>query len=351
MELGNRIKELRIKHSLTQEGLADMLGISSQSVSKWENGVTMPDITLLPELSQILGVTIDELFNLSIPQKMKRIESKLDVEESLKYQEFLDIEDFLKLHLNEKEYQYQANYLLGYLYTHRMMSDAKWVRKYVKAAIMLDPTKKECPWMLTKTGDHICWDWDLANHAGAITFFKEVVEKHPKDKLPLELLIDNLLADRRVKEAKKYLAQLEKLGTASIILIQAYHASILLAEYKEAEADAVIKEMEQKYADVDGVYFEIAQYYAKKGEYDKVIPYYEKSFASSTRYPRYSDELIGIATIYDILGDYEKEAQTYDRLIKLYQEEWKMVDEPEVKDAQNKKRLLLERINKNKKSC
>ena len=46
MELGKKIKQLRFKAGLTQEQLAKRLGIDAQSVSKWENAVSMPDITL-----------------------------------------------------------------------------------------------------------------------------------------------------------------------------------------------------------------------------------------------------------------------------------------------------------------
>ena len=45
--IGERIAELRRKSGMTQEELASLLGISAQSVSKWETGVTMPDILLL----------------------------------------------------------------------------------------------------------------------------------------------------------------------------------------------------------------------------------------------------------------------------------------------------------------
>ena len=64
MDIGNKIKQLRYKAGLTQEQLASKLGISSQSVSKWETNTTMPDITLLPLLSKEFGITIDELFDL-----------------------------------------------------------------------------------------------------------------------------------------------------------------------------------------------------------------------------------------------------------------------------------------------
>ena len=59
--LGKRISSLRKEKELTQEGLAGLLGISPQAVSKWENDLTCPDINLLPKLSHTLGVSVDEL--------------------------------------------------------------------------------------------------------------------------------------------------------------------------------------------------------------------------------------------------------------------------------------------------
>ena len=59
--IGKRISEYRKKKNLKQDELAEMLGVSPQAVSKWENDLSCPDISLLPELSRILGVSIDEL--------------------------------------------------------------------------------------------------------------------------------------------------------------------------------------------------------------------------------------------------------------------------------------------------
>jgi len=60
--LGKNISALRKAKCMTQEALANQLGVTFQAVSKWENGQSCPDITMLPELSDILGVSIDELF-------------------------------------------------------------------------------------------------------------------------------------------------------------------------------------------------------------------------------------------------------------------------------------------------
>ena len=63
MTLGKRIAALRKEKELKQDDLAGMLDVSPQAVSKWENDQTCPDISLLPKLAQILGVTVDELLS------------------------------------------------------------------------------------------------------------------------------------------------------------------------------------------------------------------------------------------------------------------------------------------------
>lgn len=59
--LGTRIATLRREKGLKQDELAERLGVSSQAVSKWENDVSCPDISLLPALARELGVTVDML--------------------------------------------------------------------------------------------------------------------------------------------------------------------------------------------------------------------------------------------------------------------------------------------------
>jgi len=61
--IGKRIASLRKDKGMKQEDLAGTLGISGQAVSKWENDQTCPDISLLPQLAKVLGVTVDELLS------------------------------------------------------------------------------------------------------------------------------------------------------------------------------------------------------------------------------------------------------------------------------------------------
>lgn len=61
INLSEKLKTLRKEKAVSQERLADYLGVSFQAVSKWENDNTYPDISLLPEIARFFGITVDEL--------------------------------------------------------------------------------------------------------------------------------------------------------------------------------------------------------------------------------------------------------------------------------------------------
>lgn len=61
--IGDNIAKWRKEQGITQDQLAEKLSVSAQAVSKWENGVSLPDITLLPQLASLFKVTLDQLFS------------------------------------------------------------------------------------------------------------------------------------------------------------------------------------------------------------------------------------------------------------------------------------------------
>lgn len=61
MDFGTNLKKLRKEKNLTQEELAECLNVSPQTVSKWENNLSMPDITVLPLMADFFGISLDSL--------------------------------------------------------------------------------------------------------------------------------------------------------------------------------------------------------------------------------------------------------------------------------------------------
>ena len=68
-----KFKTLRKARGLTQEQIADIFYVSPQAVSRWENGITSPDIELLPSLADFFNVTVDDLLGIDIKKKEERI--------------------------------------------------------------------------------------------------------------------------------------------------------------------------------------------------------------------------------------------------------------------------------------
>lgn len=75
--LGKRIAYHRKRLGMTQEQLAQRVGVSAQAVSKWENNLSCPDITILPELASIFGISVDELLGRTPPKEERVHEAEV----------------------------------------------------------------------------------------------------------------------------------------------------------------------------------------------------------------------------------------------------------------------------------
>lgn len=111
---GENLKKLRKSKDLTQEALADFLGMSFQAISKWERSETYPDITMLPIIASFFGVTVDSLLGTDMIEKEKQINKYCD-----KYSQLLsegkveEAKDMLKTAISEfpGNYDLLAKYL------------------------------------------------------------------------------------------------------------------------------------------------------------------------------------------------------------------------------------------------
>lgn len=73
LKLGGRIKALRKEKGISQEVLAQYLGVTFQAVSKWENGAALPDVAMIPAIALFFGVSTDQLFDINLLEVEKQV--------------------------------------------------------------------------------------------------------------------------------------------------------------------------------------------------------------------------------------------------------------------------------------
>lgn len=84
VKMGQFILELRKAHQMTQKDLAEKLNVTDKSVSKWERGLSCPDISLLTPLSDIFGVSVSDLLN-GCRSSVEEASAEADVNNILQY--------------------------------------------------------------------------------------------------------------------------------------------------------------------------------------------------------------------------------------------------------------------------
>lgn len=208
MEMGNRIKTLRLAKSMTQEQLARALHVSAQAVSKWELGGSLPDIQLLPALSVVLGTSIDALFSLTDESRLARIENMLEDRRFLTQHEFETEERFLQEKCMEGSENVRAVLLLARLYCKRAGEYRALASPLARRALELDPQSKEAHTAVFAAENGAYPDWNVSNHSETIAFYKDFLAHHPEEYGAYLWLLDLLLADGRCGEAREYAGRL-----------------------------------------------------------------------------------------------------------------------------------------------
>lgn len=78
INIGNKIREFRKKKGITQEALANALNVSPQAVSKWESGLTYPDMTMMPVIAGYFEISLDVLFDYDVKEMKSKIQKIID---------------------------------------------------------------------------------------------------------------------------------------------------------------------------------------------------------------------------------------------------------------------------------
>lgn len=319
MNIGKKIKSLRLQKSVTQEELAGYLSISAQAISKWENGVTTPDIQLLPELSAFFGVTIDELFNVADEKHLERIENMLQFNKVLSKVDYDYAEHFLKEKMEDNVHRGKALSLLADLHNHEAVRHNEQAEYYAKEALKENPTEK-CNHVSLLGAQHGTeTDWNYANHHKRITYYQQFVKENPDYTRGYMYLLDELIADGRLNEAESVLKQLKDIEDDC--RVKKYAGEIAWARGEHKEAYTIWEAMVKSEPDNWLVYAFAADKYAADCRYQEAIEFNKMAFQLQPS-PKYTDAAECSAHIFEILGEYEKAAEALEELIRVLKSEW-----------------------------
>ena len=328
LQIGTQLRAFRLKCNMTQEQLADQLNVTSQTISKWENGLSYPDILLLPELTAILGMTLDELFQTTSNTHLKRIEQMLNHDLSDKDFEYAERE--LQNALLCPETKSDALTLLSSLYLHQSEFYRNKALTYAKEALETDPYKKENHSLLNIASNAHVWDWCETHHSDYIEYYKRFTEKHPQYSMGYEWLICNLIHDYRLSEAEELLHKMKPLQDHCHYLL--YQGWIYHKAGKHQEAsyiwDSMLKEDDWL------SYSFRADVHASLAEYDKAILCYKKA-AELEPSPKYTDNWISIAHINQILGNPNEAIQAYQKVLFILKDDYHLTEGYEVDRIKN----------------
>ena len=334
MNFAKKCKDLRIKKAVTQEQMAAALNISSQAISKWENGLTLPDITLLPELSVYFGVTIDELFDITDDKHLARIQNMVALQETIDDNDLEYAQNFLLSQIAEQKNVEYCMQLLPALYNKKAAEYRKKAEYYAKEALARFPENHNNHANLNEAQQGECGDWNLDNHAERISYYKEFLKENPESKESLRWYFGALLQVGRCEEAAEVIDKLEALykvacvgdadngdNHADKLRIEIYRAQLLWAQGRQEEALARFKEIAAKY-DAEWLAWNCAaDAYAKTCRYDEAMKCYNRVMEVQTK-PRYTDAPMAMAQICEITGDRAGAIDAWKRYIQVLNEDW-----------------------------
>ncbi len=279
MTIGEKIKKLRAERHITQETLAKHLNISFQAISKWEQNLTSPDLSLVPDIAEFFEISTDELLCVN-PCKKKTPETRLGRLFSLYERSGME-EDFVKAVSTYNEVILHCSptsedlYFFACLYSLHSRRDLEKALRYCYKIIEERNQDRDDYWFHTHTRlSQILVGSNRANEA--IHFHKEWLEREP----------DNYLA------------------CASIAF--AYHfAGDNTAAYEYIKKAETMPQVEVGKIEIDTGAGDICRSLKK---YDEAHRYWDKAFAADTGS---ISCLFSKAGAYEETGEFSKAIETY----------------------------------------
>lgn len=262
------LKRLRLAKNLTQEQAAEALGVSAQSVSRWECGTTLPDVTILPEMARLYCVTIDDLYKETSVAYDNYAQRLGCVFESTKQPEdFIRADREYKKLLKSGDYTTEDLRLYGILHQQMMQVCMKKTEELFDRA--LKKGQSDTPdiyWQVMRQRGYFLWQ---------IGRNQEVIDAF------LPLIKDNS------NEVQEW-----------ICLLQAYS----LAENYDA-AWALVQQAEARFPENASLHIYTGDLLRAMKRYEEAFPHWQRALEME---PEWCDAAYSMGFCYEELGDYAK---------------------------------------------
>lgn len=293
MVIGKNIRALRESLGITQEQLAEKLNISSQAVSKWETSQSVPDTMLLPTISKIFGVTIDELFR-EKRENYANLASKL----AAIYEDTNNKDDFQQADLAYKrlfaEGKYSADdlYFYGYINKRYAWNCFHTAEEYFNKAMKMAGDENNHTYRHA-LGSLIYLKADMKQSQQMIDQLKVKYEKNPDSSFLRDMLITAYKAANQIEEAEKMVDE------------------------------AIASGCEER-----SLYQTKGDFLRSRNLLHEALSCFEKAWAIDSE--TYCDTLYSFLCIYKELGDKEKAIETCKKWIKWYEERGSIIEKKTV---------------------
>lgn len=268
MVFSNNLKKFRQQRKLTQEQVAEKLGVNAHTVSRWECNITLPDVTLLPEIAQLYGVIVDDFFKETAVAYENYAQRLASVYEATR-----NPEDFIRADMEFKKL----------IRTGALTAEDMWTYGVVQQMMMNDCKEKALFWY-----DEAVKEENAAN---------EYVYGRARSQ-KMKLLAQIGQAEQNIEEQKAKVQSNQENAKEWCLLLCAYqYANRYEEAYQLFSKAAVLFPNEWE------LYLHGGDICKKLKRYDEAFQYWDKAGQFK---PAFFDDKYSKAFCYEELGEYEK---------------------------------------------
>ena len=341
MNIGSVIKKLRTAQGVTQEDLAEYLGISYQAVSKWETGVGLPDITLLPGIAVFFGVRIDELFSISHEDEMERIRHILDYEK-MNDGNFAYAKKTLDAMLSENPKNVEAVKTYAKVILTKTNEELLSAGRMLEKAMEVSPLDDEVYGLYRAVRGGV-----EAKHHSDNDWFIRVCEPYAKKYPQMEglcnSLVEAMISQKYFDRAEEIIRKMQPSSE------QAFMKEVLLGDVQVKRGN--VKEAKEIWATVSKedwrAQYEVGERLNRLNEYEDAIDCFNRAYDLQKAPKRALDMVFSLAFLYKKLGRYEEALKSWECISRVLAEDYGLTEGNDVEWVNSEMKQLKDLIDAN----